>query len=63
MAKKKRSKASMIDCAVRLPIEVIARFEHVAAMSGLTVNDVINVVLCMHVLSQRGRMGKEVGRE
>lgn len=46
----KRRKRLTVDLTIKLPLEVIAICEHVAAISGLTVSDVINVVMATYVV-------------
>lgn len=51
MAKKK--KQNMIDCAVSVPIPVLAFYMDVAKLAHVTVNDALNVVLAITVLQEK----------
>lgn len=57
MAKKKsKAPATHIDVACRLPIPVLHFCMDIAGMTGLTPNDVINVMLAIEV--KRSAVGK-----
>lgn len=45
MAKAKKCPKHHIDVAVRLPMAVIAHYEQVAKLAGVTVNDALNVAV------------------
>jgi hypothetical protein len=52
--KKKAPKAEPVE--VRLPIPVLAFYEGVAAYAGLTVGQVLNVVLAIEMVKQGSRL-------
>ena len=45
----KRKKAATVDVELRMPVPVLAFYEGVAAYTGLTVSDVINVALVLEM--------------
>jgi uncharacterized membrane protein YadS len=53
MAKRKKVPQTHIDCAVTLPIRVLNFYQEVAALAGLTVNDVLNVVVAADVVRNK----------
>lgn len=52
--RKTRAKAREIDCAVRLPIDVIRQCQHIADVAGVAANDVIKIALATWLIRERG---------